>query len=70
MPRGGKRTGAGRKPGPYTKRIELRIRPEHLEWVDAQDGTRPEIFSKLIGRAMRDGETVAAESYQTENESV
>ena len=57
--RGGKRTGAGRKPDPGTIRViskAITLPPELWEWIDEQDGSRGSVVRKLIEKEIqRDG---------------
>jgi hypothetical protein len=51
MPRGGKRTGAGRKPDPGKIRViskAITLPPELWEWIDKQDGSRGSVIGKII----------------------
>jgi hypothetical protein len=49
--RGGKRTGAGRKPDPETVKViskAITLPPELWEWIDKQDGSRGRVIGKII----------------------
>ena len=51
MTRGGKRTGAGRKPDPGTIRViskAITLPPELWAWIDEQDGSRGSVVRGLI----------------------
>ena len=54
--RGGKRTGAGRKPDPGTIRViskAITLPPELWEWVDKQDGSRGIVVKRLIDKEIK-----------------
>jgi len=51
MTRGGKRTGAGRKPDPGTIRVickAITLPPECWAWIDRQGGSRGKVVRGLI----------------------
>lgn len=53
MSRGGKRPGAGRKKGPRTERMEIRLTPENKAWLEAQEGTKTDVVNRLIEKERR-----------------
>jgi len=56
MTRGGKRTGAGRKPDPGTIKViskAITLPPELWAWIDKQDGSRGKVIGKIIQKEIK-----------------
>jgi len=54
--RGGKRTGAGRKPDPGTIKViskAITLPPECWAWIDKQDGSRGKVVGKIIKKEIK-----------------
>ncbi len=67
MTRGGKRTGAGRKPDPGTVKavsIAVSMHPACWQWVGDQEGTRSGVIQRLVEKEIKNQEEEKMEDHE------